>query len=272
MRWIRNHKLISFLILIIVACIIVVVSSVATMGSSNPVSKAVNSVCTTILRPVNYVADGITDRFSKLVKYKEISDENDRLKEENEQLKEELAKATLTAHELSELKNLSKVLNYKGIGGSDDMVSGDIISMSESNWMNNFTINVGSVDKVKEGDIVVNGRGLVGTVYSVGKNWAKVKSLADESSKVSFKLSGNMELIGILDSFSDGEMEGFMLDSNARVEEGDKIITSGMGVYPTGLEIGKITKIRYDSDSQLERVTVKPTVDFTSLQKVTVII
>lgn len=272
MKWIRNHKLICFLILVIVICTVILVSSIATMGKSNPVSKAVNSVCMTVLKPINAVTDRIGGAVSRVFNVKEISAENEALKQENEQLREELAQATLTSHELSELKNLSDALSYKGIAGSDGMVTGDIISMSDSRWMNNFTINIGSEDGIEEGDIVVSGRGLVGTVYSVSRNWAKVKALVDENSKVSFKIAGNMQLIGIIDSFSNGELSGFMLDSNAKVEKGDKIITSGMGVYPTGLEIGKITKVKYDSDSQLQRVTVKSTVDFSSLQKVTVII
>lgn len=272
MRWIRNHKLISFLILVIVVCSVILISSVATMGKSNPVSKAINSVCMTVLKPVNAVTNGVGETLSDIIHFKDIAEENDALREENEQLKEQLAKATLTSNELTELKNLTDALNYKGLAESGKMVTGDIISMSDSRWMNNFTINIGSDDGVKEGNIVVSGRGLVGTVYSVSGSWAKVRALVDENSKVSFKIAGNMQLIGIIDSFTNGELSGFMLDSNAKVEKGDTLITSGMGVYPTGLEIGRITKVKYDSDSQLQKVTVKSTVDFSALQKVTVII
>lgn len=63
-----------------------------------------------------------------------------------------------------------------------------------------------------------------------------------------------------------------MLDDKADVSEGDKLVTSGMGVYPAGIEIGKVVKVRYDSNAQLQRVDVKPSVDFESLQKVTVVL
>ena len=63
-----------------------------------------------------------------------------------------------------------------------------------------------------------------------------------------------------------------MLDSEAKIHEGDELITSGMGVYPAGIEIGKVTKVRYDSDEQLLRVDIKPSVEFESLQKVSVIL
>ena len=119
---------------------------------------------------------------------------------------------------------------------------------------------------------MICGDGLVGRISSVGRNWAKVISIIDESSKISFKVSGNLKLIGIVESSSDGELSGFMLDDQAKVSEGDKIITSGMGTYPAGITIGKITKVKYDSNAQLQRVDIKSSVDFMSLQKVSVIL
>ena len=62
------------------------------------------------------------------------------------------------------------------------------------------------------------------------------------------------------------------MDDKAKIREGDKLVTSGMGIYPAGIEIGRIVKVRYDSNAQLQRVDVKPSVDFKSLQKVTVIL
>ena len=164
------------------------------------------------------------------------------------------------------------MLNYKGIDGAGDLVSADVVSMDGTNWMNIFTIDCGSESGVKQGSIVICGDGLVGRVSSVGKGWAKVISLIDESSKISFKVSGNLQLIGVVEGSSDGKLSGFMLDNKAKVSEGDKIITSGMGMYPAGIEIGKVTKVKYDSNAQLQKVTIKPSVDFKSLQKVSVIL
>ncbi len=56
------------------------------------------------------------------------------------------------------------------------------------------------------------------------------------------------------------------------MEEGDRLVTSGMGLFPAGIEIGRITKVRYDSDEQLQKVDIKSSVDFKSLQKVAVIL
>lgn len=274
MKWIKSHKLISFLLAVILISFVVMIASVASGGKGNFVSNTFNSVFSAVEKPVSSIAGGISKNVSGIFSYKELQKENEALKKENEDLKSQLTQTGLSAHELKELKQLSKVLNFKGIHGTDDIVTGGIsgMNMTGGGWMNVFTIDVGQEKGIKAGDVVVCGDGLVGRVHSVGKGWAKVASVIDESSKISFKIEGNLQLIGVVEGSSDGELSGFMLDSKAKVSEGDKIITSGMGVFPAGIEIGRITKVSYDSNEQLQKVKVKPSVEFKSLQKVSVIL
>jgi len=272
MKWIKSHKLISFLIAVILVSLVVLLSSVASAGEGNPVSRALNSIYTAIERPISAVAGGISDNISGIFSYRELQKENEELKKQNEELEQQVTSLTLSAHELKELKRLSKVLNYKGINSAKDLVSADVVSLDGTNWMNIFTINVGTDEGIEVDDVVVCGEGLVGRVSAAGTGWAKVTSIIDESSKVSFKLSGNLQIIGIVEASSDGILSGYMLDSEAKIHEGDELITSGMGVYPAGIQIGKVTKVRYDSDEQLLRVDIKPSVEFESLQKVSVIL
>lgn len=274
MKWIKTHKLISFLIAVILISFFVLIASVASGGKGNIVSNTFNSVFSAIEKPVSSVAGGISKNVSGIFSYRELQAENEALKKENDELKEQLTKTSLSAHELKELKELSKVLNFKGISSKDDIVTGDILAMNMNGggWMNVFTINVGEENGIKAGDVVVCGDGLVGRIHSVGKGWAKVTSVIDEASKISFKIDGNLQLIGVVEGSPEGELSGFMLDSKAKVTEGDKIITSGMGVFPAGIEIGRITKVGYDSNEQLQKVKVKPSVEFKSLQKVSVIL
>lgn len=274
MKWIKTHKLISFLLAVILISLVILLASVGAGGKGNFVSDFANSAFTAVEKPISGIAGGISKGISGMFSYRDVQAENERLKEENQKLKDELANTKLTANELKELKELSKVLKFKGVSGSSDIVSADVIALNLSggNWMNNFTIDAGEEEGVKEGSIVVNGEGLVGRVQSAGKGWAKVVSLIDASSKISFRIEGNLKMIGVVEGASDGMLSGFMLDGKAKVEEGDVIITSGMGLFPAGIEIGKITKVRYDSDEQLQKVNVKPSVDFNSLEKVTVIL
>lgn len=272
MKWIKNHKLISFLLAVILLSLVVLVASAASGGSGNFVSRFFTSVYTAVERPLSGVAGGISENVSGLFSYKELQAENEQLKEENQKLKEQVTDLSLSANELKELKELSKALNYKGAGGAGSMVSADVVSMDGTNWMNIFTINAGTEEGIQEDDVVICGDGLVGRVQSAGKGWSKVVSIIDESSRITFKVSGNLKMIGVVEGSADGILSGFMLDSKAKVSEGDQLVTSGMGLFPAGIEIGRITKVRYDSDEQLQYVNIKPSVQFNSLQKVSVIL
>lgn len=272
MRWIKEHKLISILVGAIIFVFVLIMVSIGTGGKGNIVTGGTNSALSFLETPFASVGRSISKQISGMFSYQDLMKENDKLKDENTKLKRQVVNLTLTDNQLRELERLSKSLNYVGNIGDKEIVSADIISLDGTNWMNIFTINSGKEKGIKVGNTVVSGEGLVGRVMEVGTNWAKVKTITDENNNVSFKLTGNLGIIGIIDSIDDGKLQGFMLDSNSTVSKGEKLITSGMGVYPEGIDIGSITKTKYDKDRQLQIVTVKPAVNFKSLQKVVVIL
>ena len=138
--------------------------------------------------------------------------------------------------------------------------------------MHVFSINVGSKDGIKVGSTVVANGGLVGKVAEVGPNWAKVSSILDQDNNISFRLSGDTEQLGIINSAKDGKLSGFLINNQASAAIGDKLITSGMGLYPAGIDVGTITKTQIDKSRQLKLMIVKPSVNFNVLKRVTVII
>ena len=79
-------------------------------------------------------------------------------------------------------------------------------------------------------------------------------------------------MLGIIEGTGNGKITGYMLDNTVEISEGDRLITSGIGLYPEGIELGRVTKSWYDSTKQLMMLEVKPEVDFGSIDKVSVII
>ena len=125
---------------------------------------------------------------------------------------------------------------------------------------------------IETGDVVICGDGLVGKISRVGEGWAQVVSVIDDGTKVSFMAVRDRKLLGVVEGNYQGKINGYMLKGDATVAEGDILITSGMGTYPEGLEIGIIQSITYNSDTLLKEITVEPAVDFRSLKKVAVIL
>ena len=111
----------------------------------------------------------------------------------------------------------------------------------------------------------------MGRVYDVGGNWSKVVSIIDSNSSVSFQVLRNKSYQGIISGSITNELKGYLFDPNAEVVMGDKLITSGLGMYPKGIMIGEVIEVSKSSDQLLKTVTVEPAVNFQRLNKVLVI-
>ncbi|QHI73322.1 rod shape-determining protein MreC [Aminipila terrae] len=272
MRFIREHKLFSLLITVVLILSIIMIVSYKMGGAHSFIGNLLQTGTTSIEKPLSSGSTSVKSNLRGIFKFRQVVDENEQLRKEVSDLQQKVIKLTLKKNELKQLKELSNALNYESVNDNHNLVSANIISLDGSNWFNLFTIDRGTESGIKKDCIVVNGDGLVGKVTETGKGWSKVVSIIDESNNVSFMVLRDMSLIGVVSGDSKGSLSGFMLDNKASVIEGDVLVTSNMGLYPAGIKIGKIRSVEYNSDTQLKTVKIEPSVSFKSLQKVAVII
>ncbi len=274
MRWIREHRLITALIAIFLVLVIIFTLSVLdkddkeVSGVENIANKGINLVSGGLSSAANTIRESIGGLFA----YKQLQAEIAELRAENDELRVQLSEAKLEKEQLEELQELSAVLNYDYTKKKFKLVSADVTSYDGANHTNIFSINVGTESGIETGDAVVNGMGLIGKIQETGEGWSKVVSIIDDDSKVSFKLAIDTKQLGVVSGNSQGEVSGYMLDSESTVSQGDTLITSGLGTYPAGLEIGTVREVVYNSDTLLKELTVETAANFKSLQKVSVII
>ena len=133
-----------------------------------------------------------------------------------------------------------------------------------------FTIDQGEEAGIKKDCIVVDGNGLVGRVIDTGKGWAKVSSVLSDANDISFSVLRDPTVTGIVKGDGKNGMEGYVMDDTYRILKGDTLVTTGIGIYPGGIKIGKVETVDYDDDRQQRVITVKPTAKFRGLQKVAV--
>ena len=268
MNWIREHKFISFLVLVIILAAGFLIFAVFTGGGSIGAGALGGTVFGKITEPVARLGQNISGVFSA----GSLREKNEELSRRNRELQEENRKLRLREDDTQDLEALKKALRYKGGSDTEQLISGDVTAMNDSRWIRTFTINLGKEDGVKTGSVVVNGDGLVGTVKSAGRGWAKVSTILDSSRGISFCLEDSRKTMGILHVSTDGELEGYMLDESAKVRAGDTLVTSGMGVYPERITVGKVKKVTNDEEEKLKRITVETAVQFDGLRKVAVLL
>ncbi|MCI5997759.1 MAG: rod shape-determining protein MreC [Peptoniphilaceae bacterium] len=215
--------------------------------------------------------------FKNIFGTKAIREENENLKAENIELKEKLTNMENVISKEDFLKNEYEL--YKSM--SDKLMKSHIVGRDVNSLFVRFSIDRGSKDGVSVGDIVVQGaqgdenknyiEAVVGKVVEVGYNWSKVSSLVDSTSNISFKVV-RTQTYGVISGQENNYLSGFMYKSDAEVEVGDKLVTSGIGgIFPKDLYIGEVVEMKSSVNNLEKLVYVKSPVDFSKLYRVFVL-
>lgn len=269
----KNLKF-KFFLVIFVFIILIFSINLSINGRKN-VSKIENFVYNTLM-PIQEICHNISDNISDILypikNIFTISEENKKLKEEIDKLNHELVKNTLTADEYEDLKKLKVALNYTEYHNIFNYITADIIARDPSNWYDIFVINVGKNDGIVKDSMVIDGKGFIGQVYEAYNKYSKVITMSSVKGAISFVvLNSEYSYDGIVKGNENGIFNGYFFDDKAEPKIGDKIITSGLGIYPKGIMIGEIIDINTDPNSLLKNIVVKSFVDFKNIGRVFVI-
>lgn len=260
------------MIVAMVAIILIIIAGITAGQRENItfVEKWVGNIITPIQKIINGSLGKVGENISSIANIANLKTENQQLKKEVELLQDEVLQLSMARNELEELKDLKYALNYIEDVGERHIISASVIGKSPSNWFNIFTIDAGEKQGVKKDSIVLNSNGLVGKVYEVGGSWAKVVSIIDNNSSVSFQIMRDSNLQGIVTGSINNDISGYLFDPLADIIVGDKIVTSGLGSYPKGIIIGEITEVDKSTDHLLKTIKVEPAVNFRRITKVVI--
>ena len=238
-----------------------------------PVRNGVETVVIPMQKGINVVGRSISDRVEMFTNLKHLQEENKELKAKVEAL---TLKNQLISQEKYELNGLRELYELDVKYPDYKKVAARIIARESNGWYNIFTIDKGAEDGILENMNVMAGNGLVGIVTSVRKNSATIRSIIDDSSKVSgmfLKNSDTCIVSGDLNSMmSDGRIKVSMIPLHAEVTESDEVVTSHISdKFQQGILIGYITDIKVDSSNMTKSAYLTPVVDFEHLDEVLVI-
>ena len=262
-------------ITIIFSLVLLIIIIGLTTGGRERVTKFENFVGNSLIpiqKSFNVVANFTESIIGPIIKIWDNQNDIEQLKSENEELREQLIVATLGTNEYSELMSLRNVFNFIGDYYVSRLISARIVSKDPGNLFNMFIIDKGLNDNVTKNSVIINGDGLIGLAYETSDDWSKVISIIDNKSSIGFKILDSVrDFEGIINGGIDGQLKGMLFDPKAEVIKGDLIITSGKGLYPEGIVIGRVKEIKIDKDIFLTNIVVEPLVNFTKLDRVLVV-
>ena len=258
-----------------VLCVTVMFLSFTFNLSGGPLNAVAGYVFVPMQKGINAVGGWMSEKADNLKSLNDVMQKNEELQAQVDELTAELNTIKLEQYDLD---------NYRALLELDDKypsykkVAANVIGKDSGNWFNTFIIDKGSKDGIEKDMNVIAGSGLVGIVTDVAPNYAKVKSIIDDTSSVSgmdLATSDNCIIRGNLQMMNENqEIElSDLKDTDDQVQAGDQIVTSYISdKYLQGILIGYIKDVSVDSNNLTKSGTITPVVDFEHIQEVLVIL
>lgn len=255
-----------------VFCVVLIGITLVTDQWLAPLRTAVGYVLIPIQSGVNKAGVFLYQEISDYGQLKGALEENRRLQSEIDRLTEENNRLTSQQFELSRLRELYQLdqeyMQY-------NKTAARVIANDSGDWFQVFRVNKGSADGIQVGNNVLAGGGLAGIVTDVGAHYATVRSIIDDSSRVSAMAlqSGDTCMVGgDLTLYKEGRLTLSDIKKDSDVKDGDRIVTSNISTtYLPGILIGYAVDISIDNNQLTSSGYLVPVAEFNNLQEVLII-
>lgn len=224
-----------------------------------------------LIGPVQTVVSKVTNYgqtiWQKYIDLLDVRRENELLRQELQQYKSaniEFREALATNVRLRNLLELKQSL-------PPPTLTAEIVGKDPSLWFRTFTINRGNSDGVEKGMPVVTVEGIVGQVLTSSPHYSKVLLATDPNSAIDV-LTLKTRVHGIVKGTGSEIFRLHYVLKSVEVEKGDLVMTSGLGgVFPKGLTVGKVSEIKESRRGMFQHIEIEPSVDFSQLEHLIVI-
>jgi rod shape-determining protein MreC len=231
--------------------------------SNNPYQNSIS------INSTNEVVGSAYERLNVLKRYLNLGQVNDSLAFENAKLKTELlALQTIDSNQTVKVRDTLNHQQYT-------LFAAKVIKNSISLRNNYITINKGSADGiVKDMAVISPQKGVVGFVQEVSEHLAVIRSLLNKNTAISVFVKKNNAFGSLV--WGDGNFDykkAYVkeIPNHIKANVGDTIITSGVGSFPRGIEVGRITKTGISTGDSFMTLEIGLFNNFSTLQYVYVI-
>jgi rod shape-determining protein MreC len=189
-------------------------------------------------------------------------------------LKRDLAAAQVAVQEQRALADRTRGLeNLLGLRQHVKLntVAAEIIGAAAAPDFRTLTIDKGTRDGVRADMSVIAPAGVVGRLVVPSLRSAKVQLLIDRNAAAGAIIE-RTRAQGVVVGGGDDRLRMEYVSEVFDIVVGDVVVTSGIdGIYPKGFVIGQVESIER-AGGAYKRITIKPAVDFRSLEEVLVVL
>ena len=258
----------GYLFLAVVLAHVLLISTQVTSRSGVPVLESVVfGVLAEVQRVVMSATSGVRNVWSGYIGLRHVKTEND-------ELKRQLAEAQILLQQQRALADRARGFqDLLELRGRSDLetVAAEIIGAASASDFLTVTINKGSHAGLKPDMAVIAPAGVVGRIIVTSPRSSKVQLLVDRNAAAGAIIERSRAQ-GVAMGGGDGRLRLEYMSEAFDVAVGDQVVTSGIDmIYPKGFVIGKVDVVE-KAGAAYKRVTIKPAVDFSSIEEVLVVL
>ena len=225
-----------------------------------------------VKKPLSFIGD-IFNEYNDL---KDVYDENKRLKTKLDSYANVEAENEILTTEIDKLKKITEI-DYLPSDYQTKVATVQI--RDQTNWNDEITIDLGSMNDIQEGMAVCDSKGMVGVVSKVTEISSTVSLITSENPSNQIPVmvvNGDQVVYGLLENYSvnSQKLNITLLSNIDKLEKGAKVYTSGLGgdgKSPKGIYIGKAKKLVTQTDGTTTTLMVTPAANMEDLSYVSVI-
>jgi rod shape-determining protein MreC len=184
------------------------------------------------------------------------------LREENEALRAKLLGAAQAAQRFEAAQAETGQLR-RLIGAADRLplksTPAEILYNGRDPYSRKVVIDKGSQNGVAAGSPVVDENGVIGQITRAHTLSSEVTLLTDKEQAIPVQVVRNGLRAVAFGAGSSGMLELRFMAANAEIQNGDKLVTSGIdGTYPPGLPVATVARIERDAAYAFARIVCLP--------------
>lgn len=225
-----------------------------------------------VKKPLSFIGD-IFNEYNDL---KDVYDENKKLKTKLDSYANVEAENEILTTEIDKLKKITEI-DYLPSDYQTKVATVQI--RDQTNWNDEITIDLGSMNDIQEGMAVCDSKGMVGVVSKVTEISSTVSLITSENPSNQIPVmvvNGDQVVYGLLENYrvNSQKLNITLLSNIDKLEKGAKVYTSGLGgdgKSPKGIYIGKAKKLVTQTDGTTTTLMVTPAANMEDLSYVSVI-
>ncbi|MBT3347683.1 MAG: rod shape-determining protein MreC [Thiotrichales bacterium] len=198
----------------------------------------------------------------KTVSTRTLQEKNASLHKKNILLKQKLQQQAAIEYSNDHLRKLLKA-SYSY--GDEKVVIAEIVSIDLDSFNQEIILNKGSDDQVYEGQLLIDGNGVMGQITRVSPKSSTALLISSPNQSIPVQNQRNGVRAIVSGTGNSNRLKLNFVANGSDITVGDQLLTSGLGdKFPFGYPVGTVNSIENSENEIFATVSVTPTADLAS--------